>query len=329
MTSIATRKLLILSGLKGVGPATLRKVLQLPSFETLDAEHLATLIPAVEKIASAPGAWDAALDSANRQVERAGEENARILSPADGAFPPLLAASRHNPILLYVRGALAPNPDDSVAIIGTREPTRHGTMIATRVSRFFCEREWSVVSGLAFGCDAAAHQGALDAGGHTVAVLAHGLHTVAPVAHRALAERILDGGGALVSQFPLGRDVRPQQFAQRDKVQAGLTRGVVMVQSDLEGGSLIASRAALADDRWLAVPAPTERDRASRSPKIRANQVLAEGARDEKLELLRVTTQTALSRLFVLNGRDDYARCLEPTPASAASGDPSGQASIF
>jgi DNA processing protein len=91
-------------------------------------------------------------------------------------------------------------------------------------------------------------------------VLAHGLQTVAPRQHQSLADDILAGGGALLSEFPFGRPPLPPQFVKRDRTQAGLAQGVVMIQSDVRGGSLHAARAALVYQRWLAVPYPTGKD---------------------------------------------------------------------
>lgn len=116
------------------------------------------------------------------------------------------------------------------------------------------------------GCHSPTGSG--DAGGHTVAVLAHGPHTVAASRHRQLADDIFTAGGALVSEYPIGHAVQRQQFLKRNRTQAGLSQGVGMVQSDLEGRSLHASRAALGYRRWLAVPCPTQVGRAQQEPKI-------------------------------------------------------------
>lgn len=309
--SAATGKALALSLLPGIGPATLRKLAGLPAFEDQSVEELGALVPALSKALGVPQAWNGALSQAEEQLELAQRHAARILSPMDPEYPVLLAGSKDDPFILYVRGLLAPEPSQSVAIIGTRQPTAHGEVIARRITQYFVSMGWSVVSGLALGCDAIAHETAVDAKGHTVAVLAHGLHTIAPSKHRGLAEAILNAGGALVSQYPFGREVIPQQFVQRDKTQAGLAQGVVMIQSDLHGGSLHASRATLEYGRWLAVPYPTEIDRSNAEIKIQANLMLAEGAKKEKIELLRMKDEKALSQLIILRSKEDYARCIE------------------
>jgi len=328
--SAATGKMLGLSMLRGIGPAKLRQAAKLPNFETQSIDTLASLIPAVAK-ALEGDSWDRALEQAEAQVEQAATANARILSPLDPDYPSLLAKTKDDPFLLFVKGKLAPAPEKSVAIIGTREPTPHGRVIAERITQFFVGEGWSVVSGLALGCDAVAHQAAIDANGHTVAVLAHGLQTIAPTQHRQLADDILASGGALVSEFLFGRGPIPQQFVRRDRTQAGMAQGVVMVQSDLKGGSLHASRAALDYGRWLAVPYPTEKDRAADEPKIQANLTLADGSVSERMDLLHLKVPGAMSKLVVLKTKDDYRACLAQSQRKPSESGPSSasQPSMF
>ncbi len=316
-----------MSFLSGVGPATLRKASQVFGFEDKSVEQLAAEIPALKSALSA-GGWEDTLVKAEEQLDLAERSGCIILSPMDQDYPKLLAATKDDPFLLWVRGALAPKSEKSVAIIGTREPTDHGKLIAKRMTRYFVEQGWSVVSGLALGCDGIAHQEAVDASGHTVAVLAHGLQTIAPSKHRKLAEDILNAGGALVSQYPIGRDAIPQQFVQRDKTQAGMAQGVVMIQSDLQGGSLHASRAAIDYGRWLAVPYPTQQDQARNEPKIQANLRLADGGDAERLDLLRRKDSSGLDRILVLRSKEDYARCLASTSTPVIE-KPVSQGSMF
>lgn len=317
--SPVTRKLLALSLLRGIGPATLRKLAALPDFEMTPVEGLAAKMPALAKALN-DSAWSEALDGAEVQVDRAVADGARILSRLDEDYPALLSSTKDDPFLLYVKGTLAPTPARSVAIIGTREPTAHGRIVAERITTFFVEQGWSVVSGLALGCDAIAHRTTLAAKGHTVAVLAHGLQTIAPSQHRGLAEDILAGGGALVSEFPYGTAPLPPHFVKRDRTQAGLAEGVVMVQSDLKGGSLHAARAALNYGRWLAVPYPTERDRRASEAKIQANLLLADGSPEAKVDLLKSVTRADLSRIIVLRSKEDCERCLKPAARAPVQG---------
>lgn len=307
--STATGKLLALSMLKGIGPATLRKMAGMVNFESATPENLSHQFPANSTILRDSQAWTQALEEAEKQVEESERHGARILSPLDPGYPSLLAATKDDPFLLFVRGTLAPDQAKSVAVIGTREPTSHGTVIAKRITQYLVEQGWSVVSGLAKGCDAIAHQAALEHGGHTVAVMAHGLHTVAPKTNLRLAEDILNKGGALVSEYCFGVEPRPEFFVKRDRIQAGLAQGVAMIQSDHKGGSLHASRASLDYGRWLAVPYPTDPDRLNREPKVQANLTFAEGTEQEQMELLRCPA-SALERIIILRSRDDYAKMI-------------------
>jgi DNA processing protein len=327
--SEATGKLLALSMLDGIGPATLRKIAAEPGVASASLDSLGRAVPALARALDHTGAWERALVKAEEQVELADRHDARILSPIDPEYPRLLAATKDDPFILFVRGQLADHPEKSVAIIGTREPTQHGEVVATRVTQFFIDQGWSIVSGLAYGCDSIAHRTAVEAKAHTIAVMAHGLHMVAPSKNKGLAESILNTGGALVSQYPFGRDAIPQQFVQRDKTQAGLAQGVVMVQSDLQGGSLHASRAILDYNRWLAIPYPTEADRIANASKVQANLLLADGAIDKKVELLRRKVPGDLAKLIILRSRDDYAACLANTSLPSGPVIPPSQPAMF
>jgi len=304
--SQATVRLLAFGMLKGVGPATLRKIAMVDGFERLRPDEIGRIFSAVEKALREDSAWKVANDAAERQVELSRDAGATVLSLADLNYPLQLRQTNDDPAILYVKGALSFD-QPSVALIGTRKPTEHGIEITKRLAKYFVSEGWSVISGLALGCDAVAHQAALDTGGHTVAVLAHGLQTIAPSKNRQLAEDILSSGGALVSEFPFGVEPLPQYFVQRDKTQAGMAEGVVMVQSDIEGGSLHASRAALSYGRWLAVPYPTVQDRASGSEKIQANLLLADGSEAERADLLRVPV-SRLNQVVILRTKKDYVK---------------------
>jgi len=296
--------------LKGVGPVALRLIAESPVFMDESQAETVRRVPRLSRSLEPQGAWDEAVAAAARQQDRAEATGTRILAFGSPDFPALLARSKDSPFFLWVRGELPPTPEHAVAVIGTRKPTPHGTLIAERVSEYFARARWSVISGLALGCDAAAHRATLRAGGHTIAVLAHGLQTVAPASHKALAEEIVEAGGALVSEFGFGIDALPAQFVRRDKTQAGLAQGVIMIQSDLQGGSLHASRAAISYGRWLAVPVPTSRDLATNDPKIQANLVLT-GSDDEARRSLLHCSDKDLRFVRPIHGKEDYGTLID------------------
>lgn len=315
--SIATQRLLTYALLPGIGSQTLRVLADIPHLVERSPQELTRRLPLLSRALHTTQAWDKAEAAALHQLRESERTDTRIVSRLDPDYPVLLAQSSDDPVVLWVRGTLPSSTQPTVAVIGAREATLHGLEIANRVTRHLVEKGFSIVSGLAVGVDTAAHAAALDVGGHTIAVLAHGLQTVSPSENRILADRILASGGALLSEYPLGRAPRSHQFVQRDKTQAGLAQGVIMIQTSLQGGSLHATRAALSYGRWVAVPYPTDFDRTSKAPKIEANLVIADGTTAEKMDLLHCN-EAALAHIRVLRTREDYSH-LQPQEQTTAA----------
>jgi len=156
---------------------------------------------------------------------------------------------------LNVRGRWPPPAGPRVAVVGARRPSPYGEAVAERLAADLAAAGVVIVSGLALGIDAAAHRGALEAGGCTVAVLGTGVDVVYPAANAELAARILAGGGALVSQFPDGTQPRRQHFPMRNWTLAQLSDAVVVVEAAEGSGALITAEAALQQAKEvLAVP---------------------------------------------------------------------------
>ena len=308
--SANTLRLLAYAMLKGVGPVTQRYIASQYDIGEATPEYIATEVKPVARALLGKGAWQVALDRAEQQVELANHFQTRILSLHDAEYPELLRNAKKSPALIYLKGRLAKDPTDSVAIIGSRQPTRHSKIIAERITSFCTSHGLSIVSGLAVGCDGIAHRTALETGAHTVAVLAHGLQTIAPESQRDLAATIIDSGGALISEYSFGTEPSPPLFVQRDKTQAALVNAVVMVQAGLDGGSLHASRAALAQGRWIAVPCPTPHDRRTAPDLVAANKLITSGPSSEIAKLMQCDT-AALQRIVSLHGREDYPKLLE------------------
>ncbi len=174
----------------------------------------------------------------------------------DARFPALLRETPLPPLGLYVRGALPPDTQPALAIVGTRKATRNGRELAHALAREL-GASFSIVSGLALGVDAAAHAGCLEGNGHTVAVLAGGVDAPQPQTNAALAARILERGGALVSEYPPGSAPVPYRFLERNRIVSGLCRGVVIVEAPEGSGSLVTARLALEQNREVFVlPGP-------------------------------------------------------------------------
>lgn len=185
---------------------------------------------------------------------RNGGDNRHVLTVGAPAYPALLMQTADPPLLLYVQGALALLGARSVAIVGSRDPSPQGKANAHHFAAALGTSGLVVVSGLAHGIDAAAHEGALSVAGLTVAVVGTGLDRVYPSAHRDLARRIAEQG-VLVSEFAPGTPALPAHFPLRNRIIAGLSLGTLVVEAALRSGSLITARLALEAGREVfAVP---------------------------------------------------------------------------
>jgi len=247
-----------------------------------------------------------AVNAADKDVATAERLGHSIVGISDAAYPTLLSRVNDRPVILFVRGNPRQFSEKAVAVIGTREPSEHGRITAERTTNYFATNGWQVVSGLAIGVDTFAHMATLNAHGSTVAVLAHGLDTVYPKQNQKLAETIVENGGLLVSEYPYETPGFPAHFVERDRIQAALARGVVMVQSDESGGSWHASRAALRYHRYLIIPKPTAADIKSNHLKAKGNQMIVKASVIERASFLKCSQQD-LDRLIVLESRDDYS----------------------
>lgn len=195
-------------------------------------------------------------DRAESEIGKVRQLGAEILVLDDGVYPTLLRETFDPPVVLYVKGAWSDCLDrPCVAIVGSRRCSTYGQNAALMLSRELAQRGVTIVSGLARGIDAAAHRGALEAGGRTVAVMGTGLDQVYPRDHKKLADDILKHKGALVTQFPLGTPPVSENFPYRNRVISGLSLGTLVVEAAENSGSLITARLAMEQNREVfAVP---------------------------------------------------------------------------
>jgi len=179
-----------------------------------------------------------------------------VLVVDDGNYPALLREVSDPPITLYVNGAWeACVNQPCIAVVGSRRCSTYGVNAAQMLSRELAAHGVTIVSGLARGIDAAAHRGAMEAGGRTVAVMGTGLDDIYPRDHAKLAAQILESGGAIVTEFPLGTPPVPQNFPYRNRIISGLSLGTVLVEATERSGSLITARLAMEQNREVfAVP---------------------------------------------------------------------------
>lgn len=180
-------------------------------------------------------------DWADKEIWLARKKGTALLTYEDAAYPGRLRRLPDPPPLLYVKGGIQPHAVDEgvfVAVVGSRRATPYGLRAARLLAGQLVEMGVTVVSGLARGIDGAAHEGALDAGGRTIGVLGCGLDIVYPREHRRLYDRVASSG-ALVTEYPFGMDPQPYHFPIRNRIIAGLSDGVVVVEATRDSGSLI------------------------------------------------------------------------------------------
>ena len=184
------------------------------------------------------------LETGWRWLQAGGSEARDAIVLGDQRYPPLLLETGDPPLLLYTRGNVGLLQAASIAIVGSRSPTAQGLDNARAFAGSLGGAGYAIVSGLALGIDGAAHEGALDAGAATIAVVGTGLDRIYPARHKTLARRIVEQG-LIVSEFPVGMEALPANFPVRNRLIAGLAQGTLVVEAAVQSGSLITARLAL------------------------------------------------------------------------------------
>ncbi len=257
-----------------------------------------------------------------RELARAGIE---VIAPGDASYPPMLAAIYDPPAVLFARGEMPPVDGPCVAVVGSRKASGYGTYVAHALGEELGRLGITVVSGAAYGVDGKAHQGCLRAGGHTVAVLGCGVDRVYPPGHEGLLQEVAKQG-CLLSEFPPGTGPLPWHFPYRNRIIAGLSHVVVVVEASQRSGALITAEIALEEGREvMAVPGPIG------NPLSRGtNGLIQKGAKlvmevsdiceELPMEALKKIEEKSRSRSYVSRGEenpvaeplcDDEKTCLE------------------
>lgn len=251
------RALVALSLVPGVGPGRVRSLLA--HFGSASAVMAAP----VGALARADGVGpqtarairdfdgDGVVEAQFEQAERVGAE---LVPLWDARYPRLLRQIYDPPAVLWLRGDLRPQDARAVAIVGTRRATDYGKRVAHRFAFELAQRGFTVVSGLAYGIDAAAHRGALEAGGRTLAVLGSGVDRIYPSRNKPLAEQIVAGQGGVLSEFALGTAPDASNFPRRNRIIAGCSLGTLVAEARETGGALITAWMATEQNRavWAA-----------------------------------------------------------------------------
>ena len=192
---------------------------------------------------------------AEKEAKLISEAGACFLTPKDATYPERLLEIYDPPAVLWIRGDPHLLSWAGIAVVGTRVPSAYGAGMAELLSRDLANRGLAILSGMARGVDTAAHKGALDAGGKTVAVWGTGLDVVYPKENKRLAEQIVNSGGAIVSEFPLGTFPAPQNFPIRNRTLSGMSVGVLVIEAAEYSGTRITARCAMEQNRDVyAVP---------------------------------------------------------------------------
>ncbi|MFI5175546.1 MAG: DNA-processing protein DprA [Terriglobia bacterium] len=245
-----------LSLLTGLGLRSVHKLLA--RFENPDRILSLTLSElgdagVVKEVAArlpSPALWE----DADTEISKAHQLGVTLIPLDSGAYPPLLKEIFDPPILLYLLGHADVLATDSISVVGARRATTYGLQMAVQLARDLASRGLTITSGLARGIDSAAHRGALEGHGKTIAVLGSGIDRIYPKENRKLADEILKDG-AIISEFPIGAFPAPQNFPIRNRVISGLSLGTLVVEAAEYSGSLITARLACEQNREVfAVP---------------------------------------------------------------------------
>lgn len=247
--------LLTLKSLKGIGN---KKILKLGNYlKENTVDNIAELIPVMEslKIVKNGSLSKEELMSAQNQASAIIDIHTRagigITTYYDEDFPEMLRNTLNEegklepPIVLFYKGDLSVAKLPGLAVIGTRAITDFGEKAGMFLSMEFAKRGICIVSGLAIGCDTVGHLGALNVHGKTIAFLAHGLDSIYPSENKELAQRIVDNGGLLLSEYPIGTEVNRYNLVARDRLQAGMSKASLVIQTGVHGGTMHAANTTL------------------------------------------------------------------------------------
>jgi DNA processing protein len=193
--------------------------------------------------------------AAEQEARRIIDTGGSYITLGDHAYPERLREIYDPPPVLWLRGDVELLSEPGIAVVGTRHPSPYGAGMAEMLSRDLSVRGLVIQSGMARGVDTAAHKGALDAGGKTLAVWGTGIDVVYPKENKRLAERIVEAGGTIISEFPLGTFPAPQNFPLRNRILSGISVGVLVVEAGEYSGTRITARCAMEQNRDVfAVP---------------------------------------------------------------------------
>ena len=273
-----TEACLAINMLPKVGPVRLRKLLQVfgepQDILRAPSDRLAAVDGIGPEMARRIAAWESEVDLP-AELTRMRDAGVHVLTAQSEQYPGPLRTIHDPPIVLYVWGELTARDGQSVGVVGSRKTSFYGLETAKKLSYQLAYAGFTIISGLARGIDTAAHQGALAAKGRTLAVMGCGLNQIYPPENFALAERIADGNGAILSEFPMAVTPDRQTFPMRNRIISGSSLGLLVVEAGLNSGALISANQAAEQGRTVfAVPGPIDRETS-----LGSNRLIQQGAK--------------------------------------------------
>lgn len=244
---------IVLNMIEGLGPVSVRRLVDaLGSPKAIleaDREALMEARGVGEKLALKILVQRDGIDP-DDEIGKAAKIGARIVTPLDDEYPAALKTIHDPPLALYVQGRILPQDAKAIAIVGSRATSHYGLSAADRFAYQLGQTGFTVISGLARGTDTAAHSGALKSGGRTVAILGGALDCLYPPENEELAKKIAKQG-AVVSEYPMGRQADRMTFPYRNRIISGMSMGVLLIESAIKGGSMHTTEAAMEQGRTV------------------------------------------------------------------------------
>ena len=235
--------ILALMNIAGTGRKTVFKIINKISIENDDK---------IDKIYKNDEKYNEAYKKAETIIKKCNELDIQVISYFEDNYPQRLKSIPDPPAILFAKGSVkCLNYKNSIAVVGTRSPTDYGLKASYDYSRMFSEKGFNIVSGLAVGVDTMAHKGCFDGKSKTIAVLPCGLDRVYPSQNKNLAEEIIKSGGCIVSEYPPRMEINKGCFVQRDRIQSGLSLGVLVIETNGKDGTIHTARFCLKQKRIL------------------------------------------------------------------------------
>ncbi len=243
--------LIVLNLIPGLGSVRIRSLLEFFGSAELVLHAPASMLQQVPRVgatlAAAIADWRNCTN-VEAELRLAEQYGVRLITFTDAAYPDALRRMDDPPVVLYLRGEWTPQDGKrSVSVVGSRQASPRGLTLARRFARELADAGCTIISGLARGIDTAAHWGALDAGGRTIAVLGSGFSQLFPRENEELSHRICDGHGAVVSEFPMSMRPSRTSFPQRNRIVAAWSRATLVVEAPHQSGALHTARLSASD----------------------------------------------------------------------------------